>query len=225
MTIINVGNYQYFMVRLMKCKVWEFPGGLVVRTLDFHCREHGSIPSQGTKILLCSQKKKRKKKRLWKPLSCFTFQLGMRWHNKLSNQAHYTTYYNMERKKDQFEGVREKSGQALQGLRIGGHWTWKSGACSGHRHWQLLTHSNVSGLVFLSLMKSIARIVILKLWSLETLDSLRGPGTKFQHSNNDLCLLAIEPFNHTQTSVSQTGILRNNLGWSEFSSLWNINRF
>ena len=28
-----------------------------------------------------------------------------------------------------------------------------------------------------------------------------------------------------QTSVSQTGILRNNLGWSEFSSLRNINRF
>ena len=113
------------------------------------------------------RKEKKKKKRLWKPLSCFTFQLGMRCRrhkpNKLSNPAHYTTYYNTGRKKEQPEGVREKSGQALQGLRIGGHWTWKSGARSGHRPWQLLTHSHVSGLVFLSLMKLIARVVILKL--------------------------------------------------------------
>ena len=63
MTIINVGNYQYFMVQLMKCKVWEFPGGLVVRTVDFQCREHGLIPGQGTKILLCSQKKEKKERK------------------------------------------------------------------------------------------------------------------------------------------------------------------
>ena len=47
----------------------------------------------------------------------------MRWArhkpNKLSNQAHYTTYYNMGRKRDQSEGVREKSGQTLQGLWMG----------------------------------------------------------------------------------------------------------
>ena len=30
---------------------WDFPGGLVVKMLCFHCRGHGSIPGSGTKIL------------------------------------------------------------------------------------------------------------------------------------------------------------------------------
>ena len=115
------------MVQLMKCKVWEFPGGLVVRTLDFHCREHGSIPSQGTKTLLCSQKKKRKKKkkkRLWKPLSCFTFQLGMRWRrhnpNKLSNQL--TTLHTTTRgeRRSSLRGLGRSLARLYRGCTSGG---------------------------------------------------------------------------------------------------------
>ena len=43
-----------------------FPGGLGVRTQCFHCLGQGSIPGQGTKILItvqCAQKKKKRKKR------------------------------------------------------------------------------------------------------------------------------------------------------------------
>ena len=31
-------------------KLGEFPGGLVIRTLGFHCRGRGSIPGLGTEI-------------------------------------------------------------------------------------------------------------------------------------------------------------------------------
>ena len=53
----------------------EFPGGLVVRILGFHCRGLGSVPGWGTEIPQAtqhSQKKKRKKK----VLSIFTKYLA-----------------------------------------------------------------------------------------------------------------------------------------------------
>ena len=34
----------------MKGFLWEFPGGLVVRTQHFHCCSPGSIPGLGTEI-------------------------------------------------------------------------------------------------------------------------------------------------------------------------------
>ena len=34
----------------MKRSVWEFPGGLVVRTLGFQCHGQSSIPGRGTEI-------------------------------------------------------------------------------------------------------------------------------------------------------------------------------
>ena len=33
--------------------MWNFPGGPVVKTLCFHCRDTGSIPDWGTKISTC----------------------------------------------------------------------------------------------------------------------------------------------------------------------------
>ena len=48
----------------------EFPGGLMVRILGFHCRDPGSVPGLGTEILQTaqhSQKKKKKKKNNFYP--------------------------------------------------------------------------------------------------------------------------------------------------------------
>ena len=45
--------------------MWEFPGGLVVRILGFHCLGPGFIPGQGNEILQAmwhNQKKKKKNK-------------------------------------------------------------------------------------------------------------------------------------------------------------------
>ena len=40
----------------------EFPGGLVVRTLRFHCRGQGSVPGRGTKILQAARHGQKKSK-------------------------------------------------------------------------------------------------------------------------------------------------------------------
>ena len=45
-----------------KCKMWEFPGGPVVRTQRFHCRGPGFNPCQGTKIPQAAQRRQKKKK-------------------------------------------------------------------------------------------------------------------------------------------------------------------
>ena len=42
---------------------WEFPGGLVVRILGFHCYGLGSVTGQGTEIPQAAQRGKKKKKR------------------------------------------------------------------------------------------------------------------------------------------------------------------
>ena len=47
----------------LKIKYREFPGGLVVRILGFHCRGLGSIPGQGTEILQAMQHGPKKEKR------------------------------------------------------------------------------------------------------------------------------------------------------------------
>ena len=55
---------------------WKFPDGPVVRTLCFHCRDPGSIPGWGTKILqaaLYGQKKS---------LNMFYCVNNGLWHNK-----------------------------------------------------------------------------------------------------------------------------------------------
>ena len=44
---------------LLKATIREFPGGLAVRILGFHCHGWGSIPDRGTEIpqaTWCSQK-------------------------------------------------------------------------------------------------------------------------------------------------------------------------
>ena len=46
----------------LKNKPWTFPGGLVVRTLCFHCQDVGSIPGLGTKILQAILHSKNKNK-------------------------------------------------------------------------------------------------------------------------------------------------------------------
>ena len=53
----------------------EFPGGPVVRTQPFHCRDPGSIPGWGTKILqaTCQRKKKRKENYSFVVFSLFPF--------------------------------------------------------------------------------------------------------------------------------------------------------
>ena len=43
----------------------EFPGGLVVRILGFHCRGLGSVPGRGTEILQAIQQGRKKEKSLW----------------------------------------------------------------------------------------------------------------------------------------------------------------
>ena len=43
--------------------MWDFPGGPVVKTPHFQCRDTGSSPDQGTKIphaVQCGQKLKKK---------------------------------------------------------------------------------------------------------------------------------------------------------------------
>ena len=35
---------------VQKWPLWEFPGGLVVRILGFHCCDPGSVPGWGTEI-------------------------------------------------------------------------------------------------------------------------------------------------------------------------------
>ena len=42
-------------------KVREFPGGLVVSILGFHCHSPYSVPGWGTEILHCHSQKKKKK--------------------------------------------------------------------------------------------------------------------------------------------------------------------
>ena len=41
---------------------WEFPSGLVVRILGFHCHDPGSIPGWRTEILQAQKEKRREKK-------------------------------------------------------------------------------------------------------------------------------------------------------------------
>ena len=56
----------------LKIAFGEFPGGLVVRILGFHCHGLGSIPGQGTEIpqaTWCGQKKRKKKKIAFVPNS------------------------------------------------------------------------------------------------------------------------------------------------------------
>lgn len=43
--------------------LWEFPGGLVVRIVGFHCCGQGTILAQGTKILQAARHGQKKKKR------------------------------------------------------------------------------------------------------------------------------------------------------------------
>ena len=47
----------------------EFPGGLVVRILGFHCHGPGSVPGWGAEILqaMCCDLKKKKKKKIQPP--------------------------------------------------------------------------------------------------------------------------------------------------------------
>ena len=42
--------------------MWDFPGGLVIRILGFHCLGPGSVPGQGTEIFCkpCGMTRKRK---------------------------------------------------------------------------------------------------------------------------------------------------------------------
>ena len=47
---------------------WEFPGGPVVKTPCFHCREHGFSPFQGTKIAHALKHGQKKKKEMPAPL-------------------------------------------------------------------------------------------------------------------------------------------------------------
>ena len=54
---------RYWGYKVLKVFLGEFPGGLAVRILGFHCRGLGSIPGRGTEILQAvrpSQKKKKK---------------------------------------------------------------------------------------------------------------------------------------------------------------------
>lgn len=47
-------------------KVREFPGGLVISILGFHCHSPCSVPGWGTDILHChSQKKKKKQAKIY----------------------------------------------------------------------------------------------------------------------------------------------------------------
>ena len=61
----------------------DFPGGLVVRTLRFHCRATGSIPGGRTEILQVVQPEKRNK---W-----FIGQHSEQWQQILKNQMAQTT--------------------------------------------------------------------------------------------------------------------------------------
>lgn len=45
-----------------KLKVWDFPGGLVIRIQGFHCHGPGSAPGKGIEILQVAGCSKRKKK-------------------------------------------------------------------------------------------------------------------------------------------------------------------
>ena len=55
----------YGVAKKIKLYLREFPGGLVVRILGFHCHGSGSVPGQGTEIPQAAwhdQKKRRKRK-------------------------------------------------------------------------------------------------------------------------------------------------------------------
>lgn len=45
-----------------KLKVWDFPGGLVIRIQGFHCHGPGAAPGKGIEILQVAGCSKRKKK-------------------------------------------------------------------------------------------------------------------------------------------------------------------
>ena len=51
----------FFLLQAINSSLWEFPDGLVVRILGFHCRSLGSIPGWGTEIPQASWWGKKKK--------------------------------------------------------------------------------------------------------------------------------------------------------------------
>ena len=63
------------MVQLKICRR-EFPGGLVVRILGFHCHGLGSIPSQRTEILQAMRRGQKKKRKICKKVDLEHFLLS-----------------------------------------------------------------------------------------------------------------------------------------------------
>ena len=47
---------------VLEVSIRDFPGGPVVKTSRFHCKGHGFIPAQGTKIPHSTQHSQKKKK-------------------------------------------------------------------------------------------------------------------------------------------------------------------
>ena len=58
---ISKGGSSKVTILLIMIILGDFPGGPVVKTLQFHCRSDGSIPGQGTKIPHVAWSKKKKK--------------------------------------------------------------------------------------------------------------------------------------------------------------------